>query len=166
MTEWKKELERVKVPHHFSEIDIFWVPDDQAFHEHVDVYGRKVKSGSTRKSCLEHIGDGGGFCHGFYLWTCQCRDHDDSDLEAEWCQIPRHAIKIYACEMKKGEKRNYDNLVTVTCGEKKHPDPTITTKAVCYNLRLVQKNMAFEVYDSPNNVGMVIVQPTVIRILR
>ena len=41
MTEWQEELERVKVPYRFSEIDIFWVPDDQAFHEHVDVYGKK-----------------------------------------------------------------------------------------------------------------------------
>lgn len=160
MTEWQKELERVKVPHRFGEIDIFWIPDDQAFHEHVDVYGR-IKSGGARKSRLEQIGDDGGFCHGFYLWTCQCQDHDDPDLEAGWCKAPRHAVKIYADEMKNGEQRNYDNCATVTRGKKKHPDPTIDAKATWYMIRLVKKNTAFEVYDSPNNVGMVIVRSVV-----
>lgn len=159
MTEWQEELERVKVPHRFNEVEIFWIPDDQAFHEHVDVYGRKIKSGGARKSRLEKIGGGEGFCHDFYLWTCQCQDHDNPDLEAGWCQVPRHAVKIYANEMKSGEQRNYDNCATVTRGEKKHPDPNIAAKAVCYTLRLIKKDMAFEVYDSPNNVSMVIIRP-------
>lgn len=156
MSEWQKELERVRVPHCFSESDIFWVPDDQAFHEHVDVYGKKV---GMKKARLEQISD--AFCHGFYLWTCQCSDHGEPDIEAEWCQVPRHAVKIMAGEMKKGEKRNYDNCVMVTCGEKKHPNPAISAKAVCYSLRLIKKNMAFEVYDKPNNAGMVIIRPVI-----
>ena len=146
MNAWQQELRRCKVQDLFTEIDIYWV-EDTDYHQHIDVFG-------LSNSSVKQIGD--TYCHGFYLWACGCGNHDEPEIVAGWCQTPRHAENIIAGTMNDGETRIIERVMVTRM---RKPHPKLNTEAVCYQLR-VPSDLSFEVYDKPNNVGMVIIRPT------
>ncbi len=156
MNDWVKELERCKVKLVFSEIDIYWA-EDPTYHQHVDVYGKRVDAPHAQ---FEQIGD--SYCHGFFVWACECPDdHSEPVLEAGWCKTPKHASMIYVGmlnDLKYGERRAIGKVTVTKTGQRRHPK--YNAAAVRYRLR-VPARMGLEVFDKPHNVGMVIIRPVV-----
>ena len=147
MNAWQQELLRCRVAKTYREIDIFWI-EDPDYHQHVEVYGRL-----DAQANLETVGD--AYCHGFHVWACDCPDHDDPEIVAGWCRVPKHATEVFAGEMFPGQPKKV-HAVTITRTRKNHPK--FNVDAVCYQLR-IPDGMVFEVYDKPHNVGMVIIRP-------
>ena len=148
MNAWQQELERCRVANRYREIDIFWI-EDLDYHQHVEVYGKLSET-----SVLEEVG--GGYCHGFYVWDCDCSDdHSDPDIIAGWCKVPHHATEILAGTMSPNESLAIGQ-VTITRSEAVYPRFNI--QAICYKLR-IPNGILFELYNKPNNVGMIIIKP-------
>jgi|Deesub1362B_J571_1020462.scaffolds.fasta_scaffold05822_4 hypothetical protein len=150
---YNENLKKVRVSELFAALFIFFEPEID-YHHHVSVWGLPFSALGKEFSSEQEFEDfmaekvelpvmkkiGGPYCLGFNVWSCDCGQHQGQNLIGSgWCPVPRHLVRI---------DLNYAP----------HPEGKYKGKKVLI-LILKAYGAVFEIYDKPNNVGMVIIKP-------